>query len=79
MLQLWAKSRGLHPEAPLQSLEAAWVRLEDLHQYSLRDPMVFDLFAYVARGGEVFPMSILQPEGTPFVIGTGVDCTDEST
>jgi 8-oxo-dGTP pyrophosphatase MutT (NUDIX family) len=49
-----------------ESLEAAWVSLEELSRYPLRGDEVQELFAYVAAGGAIFPASILQPEGVPF-------------
>lgn len=51
-----------------ESLEAAWVRLVDLAEYPLRGQEVRELFAYVAAGGTVYPLSVLQPEGRPFRI-----------
>lgn len=49
-----------------ESLGAAWVTLEELGQYELRGREVSELFAYVAAGGAVYPLSLLQPEGMPF-------------
>jgi phosphatase NudJ len=49
-----------------ESLGAAWVRLDELADYPLRGDEVSELFAYVARGGAVYPMSVLQPEGMPY-------------
>lgn len=51
-----------------ESLEAAWVRLEELSEYPLRGDEVRELFAYVAEGGAVYPVSVLQREGMPFRI-----------
>jgi 8-oxo-dGTP pyrophosphatase MutT (NUDIX family) len=51
-----------------ESLEAAWVRPEDLANYPLRGDEVRELFEYVAAGGTVFPVEVLQPEGMPFRI-----------
>jgi ADP-ribose pyrophosphatase YjhB (NUDIX family) len=48
------------------SLRAGWVRLQDLADYPLRGSEVEDLLAYVAAGGIVYPLDILQPEGMPF-------------
>jgi phosphatase NudJ len=47
------------------SLRAAWVRLEELADYPLRGEEVRELFEYVAGGGVVHPLSVLQIEGTP--------------
>jgi phosphatase NudJ len=52
-----------------ESLEAAWVSLAEIGRYPLRGGEVRDLFAYVAGGGNVFPLSVLQPEGTPYHSG----------
>jgi phosphatase NudJ len=49
-----------------ESVEAAWVNLKELAGYPLRGAEVQELFAYVAAGGPVYPVSILQPEGMPF-------------
>jgi len=49
-----------------ESLEAAWVSLEQLAEYPLRGEEVRELFAYVAAGGPVYPVSVLQPEGMPY-------------
>jgi 8-oxo-dGTP pyrophosphatase MutT (NUDIX family) len=54
-----------------ESLEAAWVSLEELSRYPLRGDEVQELFAYVASGGAIFPASILQPEGMPFCVDVG--------
>lgn len=48
------------------TLGAAWVTLEELDRYKLRGPEVRDLFEYVARGGAVYPVSLIQPEGEPW-------------
>ena len=44
----------------------AWVRLEELDQYPLRGEEVLNILQYVARGGAVFPLSLLTFEGQPF-------------
>lgn len=51
-----------------ESLGAAWVKLEELAEYPLRGQEVKELFAYVAVGGAVYPVDVLQPEGMPFWI-----------
>jgi phosphatase NudJ len=53
-----------------ESLEAAWVRVGDLASYPLRGDEVRELFEYVAAGGTVFPVGVLQPEGMPFRIAS---------
>ncbi len=45
---------------------AAWVSLEDLDRYPLRGDEVRELFAYVAGGGAVAPLSLLALEGAPW-------------
>jgi 8-oxo-dGTP pyrophosphatase MutT (NUDIX family) len=52
-----------------ESLEAAWVSLEELARFPLRGEEVRELFAYVAAGGMIFPTSILQAEGMPYRAG----------
>ncbi len=49
-----------------ESLRAEWVALDELENYILRGGEVAEVFAYVARGGTVFPTELLQPEGAPF-------------
>ena len=50
-----------------ESLGAAWVTLADLDRHPLRGDEVRDLFEYIASGGPVSPLSILQQEGMPYV------------
>ncbi|MCS6864064.1 MAG: NUDIX domain-containing protein [Gemmataceae bacterium] len=59
----------LKAEPDDESLGAQWVRLDELPRYPLRDPDVAEMFAYVAGGGPVYPIDLLQPEGTPFRVG----------
>jgi phosphatase NudJ len=49
-----------------ESLRAEWVSLDDLAKYKIRGEEVAEVFAYVANGGAVFPIELLQPEGAPF-------------
>jgi 8-oxo-dGTP pyrophosphatase MutT (NUDIX family) len=46
-----------------ESLGAAWVLLADLAKYPLRGREVEDVLRYVAEGGVVYPVSLLQTEG----------------
>lgn len=48
------------------SLTAAWVTLDELPRYPLRGSEVSDILRHVARGGAVFPLSLLTDEGAPF-------------
>ena len=48
------------------TLGARWVALDELDQYPLRGQEVRELFEYVARGGAVYPLSLLQAEGAPW-------------
>jgi phosphatase NudJ len=50
-----------------ESLGAAWVRLEELHDYRLRSAEVARHFEYVAGGGLIAPLWLLAPEGAPYV------------
>lgn len=52
-----------------ESLGAAWVSLEELDGLPLRGDEVRELLAYVANGGEVFPLNVLQSEGMPYRVG----------
>jgi 8-oxo-dGTP pyrophosphatase MutT (NUDIX family) len=49
-----------------ESLGAAWVTVQELVRYPLRDDEVRELFEYLAAGGPVYPVSLLQPEGRPY-------------
>lgn len=49
-----------------ESLRAAWVALDELANHKLRGAEVAELFNYVARGGAIHPLELLQPEGAPF-------------
>jgi len=49
-----------------ESLEAAWVRLDELANYPLRGDEVRDLLEYVSADGPVYPVSLIQREGMPF-------------
>jgi phosphatase NudJ len=51
-----------------ESLEAAWVSLDELANYDLRGEEVQELFAFVASGGAIYPPQLLQAEGQPFQV-----------
>lgn len=42
-----------------ESLEAAWVSLDELERYPLRTEDVRELLEYVSKGGPVYPLSLL--------------------
>lgn len=48
------------------SLEAAWVHIEELGKYHLRSDEVRSVLHYIARGGAVYPLSMLTAEGAPW-------------
>jgi phosphatase NudJ len=48
------------------SLGAAWVHPDELDAYALRGPDVVELLGHVAGGGAVYPLDVLQLEGTPY-------------
>jgi phosphatase NudJ len=48
------------------TLEARWVTLDELTSLPLRDVEVREVFEYVARGGPVYPLSLLTSEGAPW-------------
>lgn len=54
-------------QADEESLGAAWVRLKDLHQYPLRGEEVRGVLQYLSDGGPVYPLSLLTPEGAPWI------------
>lgn len=47
-----------------ETLGAAWVSVEQLSQYSLRGKEVREILEYVENGGTIFPLALLQPEGS---------------
>ncbi len=50
-----------------ESLGAAWVRPDQLSEYQpLRDHQVRELIDYVEKGGAIYPIDIICPEGEPF-------------
>lgn len=49
-----------------ESLGAAWVGIDELRKYALRGEEVSELLRYVAKGGAVYPLELLQYEGMPF-------------
>jgi phosphatase NudJ len=51
-----------------ESLGAAWVTLDELSHYPLRGQQVEALMQYVAGGGNIYPLTLLQREGMPFFI-----------
>ena len=48
------------------ALAAAWVSVDELCQYSLRDREVEDLFRHVSSHGETYPLGVLTYEGAPY-------------
>jgi phosphatase NudJ len=50
-----------------ESLEAAWVSLEEIGKLPLRGPEVAQLLKDVACGAQVFPLSLLTAEGEPLL------------
>jgi len=51
-----------------ESLEATWVTIDELDDYRLRGDEVRRILHYVAGGGVVYPLTLLQPEGMPFLL-----------
>jgi phosphatase NudJ len=49
-----------------ESLRAAWVGLDEMSTYPLRGEEVRELCEYAARGGPVYPLSVLQREGASY-------------
>ena len=49
-----------------ESLGAAWVSPDDLPGYRLRGRQVPAILQYVADGGAIYPLSLLQGEGQPY-------------
>jgi phosphatase NudJ len=51
-----------------ESLGASWVTLGELGRYPLRSPAVEELLRYVAAGGPVYPLDILQARDAPYLL-----------
>ena len=49
-----------------ESLGAAWVGLDEIHRYPLRDPEVKTTFAAVLAGAPVHPLSLLTTENPSY-------------
>jgi phosphatase NudJ len=49
---------------------AEWASLDDLASYELRGEEVREIFAYVANGGPVYPLTVLTREADPWRIRT---------
>lgn len=51
-----------------ESLAASWVAPGELGKYRLRNPAVEELLRYVAAGGAVYPLDILQERDAPYLL-----------
>jgi 8-oxo-dGTP pyrophosphatase MutT (NUDIX family) len=51
-----------------ESLGAAWVTLDELSRYPLRGQEVEEMLRYVASGGPVYPLDLLQREGMQYLV-----------
>jgi phosphatase NudJ len=51
-----------------ESLRAVWAGLDELSYYPLRGDEVLAMCEYAARGGPVYPLSLLQREGAPYCV-----------
>jgi phosphatase NudJ len=49
-----------------ESLGAAWVHVNELARYALRGDEVRELLEYLAAGGAIYPLDLLQSEGGPY-------------
>jgi phosphatase NudJ len=58
-----ADDRPAKSQPDAESLGAAWVTLPELAGYSLRGEEVRELFAHVAAGAPIYPLSVLAAEG----------------
>ena len=50
-----------------QSLRAAWVGIDELHRLKLRGEEVREILTYVDYGAPIYPLSLLQTEGAPWL------------
>lgn len=51
-----------------ESLEAAWVSIDELDRYTLRGTEVKELMRYLLDGGPIYPLELLQLEGRPYLV-----------
>jgi phosphatase NudJ len=51
-----------------ESLAARWITLAELGKYPLRSPGIEQLLRYVAAGGPVYPLEILQERDAPYLM-----------
>ncbi len=70
-VRVWVVARPCDDALPKQeadkhSMEARWVTREELEDLPLRDDEVRAVFDHVARGGTVYPASLLANEGAPW-------------
>ncbi|MGL4463865.1 MAG: NUDIX hydrolase [Planctomycetia bacterium] len=49
-----------------ESLKAEWVHVDELDRYTLRGPEIRSMLRYVADGGAVHPLTMLQWEGATY-------------
>ncbi len=49
-----------------ESLGAAWVTLDELGQYPLRDDEVRHILQYIQAGAAIYPLNICAQEGIPY-------------
>jgi phosphatase NudJ len=59
-------NRPLKTRADQHSLQAKWVRLDELNTFPLRGHEVQGMFEYVATGGTIYPITVLTCEGATF-------------
>lgn len=50
-----------------ESLEAAWMSLEEMQQFPLRGEEVLEIFQYVANGAPIYPLDLIMMENAPYI------------
>src|SRR5690606_18127601 len=58
---------ALKSEPDEHSIEARWVTIEELSRLPIRGGELVRLFEDVLAGAPVYPLSVLQPEGSPLI------------
>jgi phosphatase NudJ len=62
-----ADDTSLKSQPDEHSLQASWFTLAQLRTVTLRGSEVRAIFSYVAKGGPIYPLSLITYEGAPFL------------
>lgn len=56
-----------------ESLEAAWMSLEEMQQLPMRSEEVLEIFQYVVNGAPVYPLNLIMMENESYTFSTEED------